>query len=385
MGGYFSEIALDSYRNLVIKLQGADFAEGETYDFTRCVKPDGTVYGTAGQCRKGTEEAKGEVPPRVREMRVGKTVKSPSVGDLEKLLGDPRVKPHQAAKIQKLIDEKKGSEIPPKPKEPTKPKIGGELVGDTTKLTGGLPRKSIEEKIKELNEYKKKHPKPDEYLDFELERLNKELNKFKTNEKILSGMVDNVPAGTKVFVSSPFASIVTEVTTKSGHRVKTEFGRKHFDFKVNGKYDAGTVTQRGEQIEVANTVRRTYEALVKSLPEGAVVTTKAWTEDGRGQSRMDAYVKMGFSRPKTTKDGEEIDGPPGMNQYAKKSNGKMVPSTSSEASLDQTYMFKESSREISLWHTVIFGAGLKTNKPGFFEESLKATPYTTHRTFNSTT
>jgi hypothetical protein len=47
MGGYFSDMALDSYRSLVIELQGADFAEG-AYDFTRCVKPDGTVYGTAG-------------------------------------------------------------------------------------------------------------------------------------------------------------------------------------------------------------------------------------------------------------------------------------------------------------------------------------------------
>ena len=29
-----------------------------SYDFTRCVKPDGSAYGTAGQCRKGTEQAK---------------------------------------------------------------------------------------------------------------------------------------------------------------------------------------------------------------------------------------------------------------------------------------------------------------------------------------
>jgi len=28
------------------------------HDFTRCVKPDGGVYGTAGQCRKGVESAK---------------------------------------------------------------------------------------------------------------------------------------------------------------------------------------------------------------------------------------------------------------------------------------------------------------------------------------
>ena len=36
------------------------FAEGEdeTFDFTRCVRPNGSAYGTRGKCRKGTEEAK---------------------------------------------------------------------------------------------------------------------------------------------------------------------------------------------------------------------------------------------------------------------------------------------------------------------------------------
>jgi hypothetical protein len=36
------------------------FAEGEdeTFDFTRCVRPNGTAYGTAGKCKSGSEEAK---------------------------------------------------------------------------------------------------------------------------------------------------------------------------------------------------------------------------------------------------------------------------------------------------------------------------------------
>lgn len=32
----------------------------ENYDYTRCVKPDGSAYGTAGQCRKGVQEEKDE-------------------------------------------------------------------------------------------------------------------------------------------------------------------------------------------------------------------------------------------------------------------------------------------------------------------------------------
>ena len=33
-------------------MDGQDF-----YDFTRCVRPDGSAYGTGGKCRKGNEEA----------------------------------------------------------------------------------------------------------------------------------------------------------------------------------------------------------------------------------------------------------------------------------------------------------------------------------------
>lgn len=58
-------------------LYGLDFSEGaseefpfieevlttllSSYDFTRCVRPDGSAYGTRGKCKKGTEGAKGQV------------------------------------------------------------------------------------------------------------------------------------------------------------------------------------------------------------------------------------------------------------------------------------------------------------------------------------
>jgi hypothetical protein len=57
MKGTFSEEALLQFANLVSQTQSADFSEGGTYDFTRCVKPDGKVYGSRGKCRKGTEQA----------------------------------------------------------------------------------------------------------------------------------------------------------------------------------------------------------------------------------------------------------------------------------------------------------------------------------------
>jgi len=59
MLGSFSEEALFKYSEMVSQTQSADFSEGESYDFTRCMRPNGSIYGTRGQCRKGVESTKG--------------------------------------------------------------------------------------------------------------------------------------------------------------------------------------------------------------------------------------------------------------------------------------------------------------------------------------
>jgi hypothetical protein len=61
MFGSFSSEHLERYAQLAAEKAGVNFAEGDYYDFRRCVRPNGTSYGTRGQCRKGTEsEAKKE-------------------------------------------------------------------------------------------------------------------------------------------------------------------------------------------------------------------------------------------------------------------------------------------------------------------------------------
>jgi hypothetical protein len=57
--GGFTEEALAAYQKALAEQDGTDFAEGDSYDFTTCIRPDGSSYGTGGKCRKGTEgEAK---------------------------------------------------------------------------------------------------------------------------------------------------------------------------------------------------------------------------------------------------------------------------------------------------------------------------------------
>lgn len=56
-GGFTSE-SLSAYSALVSEKFSSNFSEqGSCYDFTRCVRPDGTAYGSSGKCRKGIESA----------------------------------------------------------------------------------------------------------------------------------------------------------------------------------------------------------------------------------------------------------------------------------------------------------------------------------------
>ena len=55
MKGSFSKEALLQYSELIAQKASSDFSEGDTYDFTRCVRPDGSFYGTGGKCKSGSE------------------------------------------------------------------------------------------------------------------------------------------------------------------------------------------------------------------------------------------------------------------------------------------------------------------------------------------
>ncbi len=62
MQGSFSEDSLKVFNELASATQDLNYSESGTdsYDFTRCVRQNGTAYGTGGKCKKGTEEAKPE-------------------------------------------------------------------------------------------------------------------------------------------------------------------------------------------------------------------------------------------------------------------------------------------------------------------------------------
>jgi hypothetical protein len=73
MLGSFSEKGLEAYKEAIQAYSGrVNFSESETYDFARCVRPDGSVYGTRGKCRKGTETSDKPTDSE-REKAIGRT------------------------------------------------------------------------------------------------------------------------------------------------------------------------------------------------------------------------------------------------------------------------------------------------------------------------
>lgn len=59
MQGSFSEDSLKIFHNLASQAQGLNYSESGTdsYDFTRCVRPDGTSFGTSGKCTPPNRQA----------------------------------------------------------------------------------------------------------------------------------------------------------------------------------------------------------------------------------------------------------------------------------------------------------------------------------------
>ena len=67
MNGSFSKESLARYSELISQSESSDFSEHGSYDFTKCVKPDGSTYGSSGACAApnrpaASAPAKGQPP-----------------------------------------------------------------------------------------------------------------------------------------------------------------------------------------------------------------------------------------------------------------------------------------------------------------------------------
>lgn len=80
----------------------------EVWDFTRCQRPNGTFYGTAGKCKSGDAVgAKEKAEAKPKKTKAAAALEKATPEQLEKLKSHPKVTPAQKAKLDKAIAEKK--------------------------------------------------------------------------------------------------------------------------------------------------------------------------------------------------------------------------------------------------------------------------------------
>ena len=104
MLGSFNKKSLELFQEAMSESMFSDFSEGDSYDFTTCIRPDGSAYGTGGKCRKGTEgKAKEkEAPKRSQVDLVTPQKQGPSdVERMKKYLKD------ESDKLKNLNDAQK--------------------------------------------------------------------------------------------------------------------------------------------------------------------------------------------------------------------------------------------------------------------------------------
>jgi hypothetical protein len=118
VSGSFSFEALQAYEALIAETHPLNFSDGDTHDFTRCLRPNGTIYGSRGKCKQGTEigakeesQVKGKRGPKAGGMRLTEKIKGLGAEDLKKVLQDPRVTPKQRAVLEGLL-KSKGEKAP---------------------------------------------------------------------------------------------------------------------------------------------------------------------------------------------------------------------------------------------------------------------------------
>lgn len=298
----------------------------ELYDFARCQRPDGSYYGTGGQCRKGTPAgAKQAEPKKSKKKSTPKAESAPAPA-------------------------KKGGYTPRDAKGATgvKPKLKEDMFKNKS---SSFDTKTMDERIARVKANKNYSAAHRKEL---MARLEKEKSQIASNMKFAENVGKNLPKGTKLEVTGTGTVKIT-TTTKAGDKVASTYSpRMGYEFRVNGNLDTGKAKNG---IQAAQATRVQFDALVKALPTGHIMKTSAYTDDGNGAARQKAYEKVGFSK-----------GKPGKDLFAvKQADGSVAPGKSGKAGLSKQkaqdkaneLWFKEAEDMDKVWYTILTGEDFK--------------------------
>jgi hypothetical protein len=158
----------------------AQTADGGYFDFARCQRSDGTIYGSpTDTCRKGTKIDDDEVPAKAKKvadkkkMQLTAKIKAMSAKDLRKVAKDPRLSDRQKRTLNRLIKAKEAEATVQTPAaknaRPVDPKVAKKVNKALAKKAEG-PQHTPDQKAAQdawLEEQMKKDPE----LKARVERL----------------------------------------------------------------------------------------------------------------------------------------------------------------------------------------------------------------------
>jgi hypothetical protein len=176
----------------------------------------------------------------------------------------------------------------------------------------------------------------------------KALKAHKANKKFAIDLGKELPRDVEARVDPSTGAVI--MSRKVGnHTVEVEFSPElGFNYRVDGGYDTGKVTDRKEQLRVANTVRQIWDSTVRALPEGTPVKTSAYDGDENGDKRVKAYRAAGFGDPDSKKEMRSV-----------KRNGRMTPLNEGDEIPEDTISFSE-RESLRVWLEILFpGPGLQ--------------------------
>ena len=303
----------------------------EVWDFARCQRADGTFYGTRGKCRQGDEVgAKEEDSPQPKKSAAKEPpAKKPAEGYTPRERGKTE-KPSLLRRVRERLLGKKENDIANigfKDKNEIN-RMFDDRIQDIYRNTGGG---AGTEKALKRNE----------------ESRQRALKSHDANKKFAADLKAEMPKGFKATMDPDNGEIV--MSKKVGkHNVEVRYSPSSgFNYRVNGKYDAGSVTDRKEQLRIATSVRDAWDAVVRAAPEGQKFSTSAYDGDGKADQRIKAYKRIGFGDP------SEVD-----EMYAVKKGGRVVPSSEQDESAAYLVSFSENEQTVA-WLQIIFPADKK--------------------------
>ena len=326
MKGYFSEETLKQFAVLAEETFGVNFSEGDTYDFTRCVRSDGSFYGAGGKCRKGSEVDPKSLPTKQLQTLANRSEldakqKAAVVRELSTRKKTELRPISERGRSKSLAEQEDENKKLKEESEKLKAK-GGYSPKDRTdgseppKLLNSTDLGSVSVKwLEDEGGFTRSEARSVQYLLFKFEKAGAEPY----------GGGKEKPG---VQVSKEGISIYTNTGKNNSELFVNRAGK--VEWTVNGDVDRGNnrnLTPK-EKRQMATNARKSWDILLKGLDKGTVLSTNAYVGDDGGKSRAKAYESMGFSKPRSNVPGNTQTGkvtelgfvPVGSNRNTKKSD-----------------------------------------------------------------